>query len=88
MDFRNILDFGDEDFDGYMVRYYDKNKKLIFDKDLEKEYYQGKVFSSENLSLNLLNNEEIKIYNLSNKFIGLLTFDNSKKFWKPKNIIK
>ena len=28
-DFRNILDFGDEDFDGYMVRYYDKNKKLI-----------------------------------------------------------
>ncbi len=65
-----------------------KNKKLIFDKDLEKEYYQGKVFSSENLSLNLLNNEEIKIYNLSNKFIGLLTFDNSKKFWKPKNIIK
>ena len=34
------------------------------------------------------NNEEIKIYNLSNKFIGLLTFDNSKKFWKPKNIIK
>tara|TARA_B100000214_G_scaffold241713_1_gene177044 strand:+ start:3570 stop:4454 length:885 start_codon:yes stop_codon:yes gene_type:complete len=67
---------------------FDKNKKLIFDKDLEKEYYQGKVFSSENLSLNLLNNEEIKIYNLSNKFIGLLTFDNSKKFWKPKNIIK
>ena len=67
---------------------FDKNKKLIFDKDLEKEYYQGKVFSSENLSLNLLNNEEIKIYNLSNKFIGLLTFDNSKKFWKPKNIIR
>ena len=28
-DFRNILDFGDEDYDGYMVRYYDKNKKLI-----------------------------------------------------------
>tara|TARA_B100000676_G_scaffold283190_1_gene309696 strand:+ start:6652 stop:7536 length:885 start_codon:yes stop_codon:yes gene_type:complete len=67
---------------------FSKNKKLIFDKDMEKEYYQGKVFSSESLSLNLLNNEEIKIYNLNHKFIGLLTFDNSKNFWKPKNIIR
>ena len=55
---------------------------------MEKEYYQGKVFYSENLSLNLLNNDEIKIYNLNHKFIGLLTFDKSKKFWKPKNIIR
>ena len=23
------MDFGDEDYDGYMVRYYDKNKRLI-----------------------------------------------------------
>ena len=67
---------------------FDKNKKLIFDKDTENEYYQGKVFYSENLSLNLLNNDEIKIYNLKHKFIGLLTFDKSKKFWKPKNIIR
>ena len=53
----------------------------------ENEFYQRKVFASENLSLNLLNNEEIKIYNLNHKFIGLLSFDDSKNFWKPKNII-
>ena len=62
--------------------------KFIMNKKLENEFYQGKVFSSENLSLNLLNNEDIKIYNLNHKFIGLLTFDDSKNFWKPKNIIK
>ena len=62
--------------------------KFIMNKKLENEFYQGKVFSSENLSLNLLNNEDIKIYNLNHKFIGLLTFDDSKNFWKPKNIIR
>ena len=61
--------------------------KFIMNKKLENEFYQGKVYSSENLSLNLLNNEEIKIYNLNDKFIGLLSFDDSKNFWKPKNII-
>lgn len=61
--------------------------KFIMNKKLENEFYQGKVYSSENLSLNLLNNEEIKIYNLNHKFIGLLSFDDSKNFWKPKNII-
>ena len=39
--------------------------KFIMNKKLENEFYQGKVFSSENLSLNLLNNEDIKIYNLN-----------------------
>jgi len=62
--------------------------KFIMNKKLENEFYQGKVFSSENLSLNLLNNEDIKIYNLNHEFIGLLTFDDSKNFWKPKNIIR
>ena len=58
--------------------------KFIMNKKLENEFYQGKVFSSENLSLNLLNNEDIKIYNLNHKFIGLLTFDDSKNFGNQK----
>ena len=55
---------------------------------MENNYYNGKVFNSENLNINSLNYDDIKIYNYSRKFIGLLSFDHSKKFWKPKNIIR
>jgi len=64
------------------------NPKLNFDFETEKSYLNGGVFTSENLNLNLLNDEDIKIYNSNDVFIGLLTFDKVKKFWKPKNIIK
>ncbi len=64
------------------------NPKLNFDFETEKSYLNGGVFTSENLNLNLLNDEDIKIYNNNDVFIGLLTFDKVKKFWKPKNIIK
>ena len=64
------------------------NPKLNFDFETEKSYLNGGVFTSENLNLNLLNDEDIKIYNTNDVFIGLLTFDKVKKFWKPKNIIK
>tara|TARA_B100001996_G_scaffold109221_5_gene82629 strand:- start:4369 stop:5253 length:885 start_codon:yes stop_codon:yes gene_type:complete len=64
------------------------NKKLVFDNESEQLYFNGTVFSSENLNLSLLKEEEIKIYNINDKFIGLLTFDESKNFWKPKNIIR
>lgn len=64
------------------------NPKLNFDFETEKSYLNGGVFTSENLNLNLLNDEDIKIYNNNDVFIGLLTFDKLKKFWKPKNIIK
>ena len=64
------------------------NKKLVFDVDMEKSYYNGKVFSSENLKLSSLKEQDIKIYNSNDEFIGLLTYDNTKKFWKPKNIIR
>ncbi|MBA46696.1 MAG: tRNA pseudouridine(55) synthase TruB [Dehalococcoidia bacterium] len=64
------------------------NPKLSFDFETEKSYLNGGVFTSENLNLNLLNDEDIKIYNNNDVFIGLLTFDKVKKFWKPKNIIK
>ena len=64
------------------------NKKLLFDIQMENNYYNGKVFNSENLNINSLNYDDIKIYNYSRKFIGLLSFDHSKKFWKPKNIIR
>jgi len=64
------------------------NKKIVFDDDMEKSYYNGKVFTSENLKLSLLKEQDIKIYNSNDEFIGLLTYDNTKKFWKPKNIIR
>ena len=64
------------------------NPKLNFDFETEKSYLNGGVFTSQNLNLNLLNDEDIKIYNNNDVFIGLLTFDKVKKFWKPKNIIK
>ena len=64
------------------------NKKIVFDDDMEKSYYNGKVFTSENLKLSLLKEQDIKIYNSNDEFIGLLTYDSRKKFWKPKNIIK
>ena len=64
------------------------NKKLVFDVDMEKSYYNGKVFTSENLKLSSLKEQDIKIYNSNDEFIGLLTYDNTKKFWKPKNIIR
>ena len=64
------------------------NKKLVFDVDMEKSYYNGKVFTSENLKLSSLKEQDIKIYNRNDEFIGLLTYDNTKKFWKPKNIIR
>ena len=64
------------------------NPKLNFDFETEKSYLNGGVFTSENLNLNLLIDEDIKIYNNNDVFIGLLTFDKVKKFWKPKNIIK
>ena len=51
-------------------------------------YYNGKVFTSENLKLSSLKEQDIKIYNSNDEFIGLLTYDNTKKFWKPKNIIR
>ena len=55
---------------------------------MEKSYYNGKVFTSENLKLSLLKEQDIKIYNSNDEFIGLLTYDSRKKFWKPKNIIR
>ena len=64
------------------------NKKIVFDDDMEKSYYNGKVFTSENLKLSLLKEQDIKIYNSNDEFIGLLTYDSRKKFWKPKNIIR
>ena len=64
------------------------NKKIVFDDDMEKSYYNGKVFTSENLKLSSLKEQDIKIYNNNDEFIGLLTYDSRKKFWKPKNIIK
>ena len=64
------------------------NKKIVFDDDMEKSYYNGKVFTSENLKLSLLKEQDIKIYNSNDEFIGLLTYDTRKKFWKPKNIIR
>lgn len=64
------------------------NKKIVFDDDMEKSYYNGKVFTSENLKLSLLKEQDIKIYNNNDEFIGLLTYDSRKKFWKPKNIIR
>ena len=64
------------------------NKKIVFDDDMEKSYYNGKVFTSENLKLSLLKEQDIKIYNSNEEFIGLLTYDSRKKFWKPKNIIR
>ena len=64
------------------------NNKLVFDIETEQSYFNGAVFSSENLKLSLLKEQEIKIYNINDKFIGLLTFDKNKKFWKPKNIIR
>ena len=64
------------------------NKKIVFDDDMEKSYYNGKVFTSENLKLSSLKEQDIKIYNNNDEFIGLLTYDNTKKFWKPKNIIR
>ena len=64
------------------------NKKIVFDDDMEKSYYNGKVFTSENLKLSLLKEQDIKIYNRNDEFIGLLTYDSRKKFWKPKNIIR
>lgn len=64
------------------------NNKLVFNTETEQSYFNGTVFSSENLKLSLLKEQEIKIYNVNDKFIGLLTFDKTKKFWKPKNIIR
>ena len=64
------------------------NKKIVFDDDMEKSYYNGKVFTSENLKLSSLKEQDIKIYNNNDEFIGLLTYDSRKKFWKPKNIIR
>ena len=86
----NINEFSNDFIDGLIPinKILNHLPKFIMNKKLENEFYQGKVFFSENLSLNLLNNEDIKIYNLNHKFIGLLTFDDSKNFWKPKNIIR
>ena len=64
------------------------NKSYIFDKDLEERFFNGEVFSDKNISVDILKNTELKIYNIKEEFIGLLIYDPIKSFWKPKNIIK
>jgi tRNA pseudouridine55 synthase len=62
--------------------------KFIMNKKLEKEFYQGITFDSKRLELDLLKGYEFKIYNEESEFIGILTYDSKRKFWKPKNLIK
>lgn len=64
------------------------NKSYIFDRDLEERFFNGEVFSDKNISVDILKNTELKIYNIKEEFIGLLIYDPIKSFWKPKNIIK
>jgi hypothetical protein len=56
-------------------------------KKLENEFYQGITFDSKRLELDLLKGYEFKIYNEESEFIGILTYDSIRKFWKPKNLI-
>ena len=62
--------------------------KFIMNKKLEKEFYQGITFDSKRLELDLLKGYEFKIYNEESEFIGILTYDSKRKFWKPKNLIR
>jgi tRNA pseudouridine55 synthase len=61
--------------------------KFIMNKKLENEFYQGITFDSKRLELDLLKGYEFKIYNEESEFIGILTYDSIRKFWKPKNLI-
>lgn len=64
------------------------NQSLVLNDFDEKRYFLGNTFSNEKLPKNLLKLEDVKIYNNDNRFLGLLTFDKTKNFWKPKNIIR
>ena len=62
--------------------------KFIMNKKFETEFYEGITFDPKRLELDLLKGYEFKIYNEESEFIGILTYDSKRKFWKPKNLIR
>ncbi len=64
------------------------NPSLVLNENDEERYYLGNTFQNEIFIKNLLKSESVKIYNKSERFIGLLIYDFEKEFWKPKNIIR
>ncbi|MEC7838343.1 MAG: tRNA pseudouridine(55) synthase TruB [Chloroflexota bacterium] len=64
------------------------NPSLVLNENDEERYYLGNTFQNEIFTKNLLKSESVKIYNKSERFMGLLIYDFEKEFWKPKNIIR
>jgi tRNA pseudouridine55 synthase len=64
------------------------NQSLVLNENEEERYYLGNTFQNENFTKKLLKSENVKIYNKSERFMGLLIYDFEKEFWKPKNIIR